>query len=392
MSTLDQLRSDLALFASKLAAFRERRIHEQATKQALITPLLKSLGWDVHDPEVVCLEWQPARSQGGGNPVDYALVPNADGQPLVLVEAKRLGERLDRHASQAAAYAQQVGVPWCVLTDGHEWRVYRVGGFRPLAPLRDWLVWHASIDQTDAVSEFVLIDRQALCDGSFEAGVRRRFEAQLLEAALVAMWSQPPAPVLDWLSERTGLNHQRVLELWPAVPDRQQLVDRQAATPVAVTETDGDVLPVADQISLTAQPFAAPQTAESANWLPGGQRPPVGTKPLEIHVLGSTRQVRSWADLLYQVAEQVAKAHPTAFARALDAEQFEGRKSRKVGRSDASMRKAAAVSGGFVETNLSAGDCVGLANALLLLCPSSSHAWSYRLRAAADGEGTDPER
>ena len=58
------------------------------------------------------------------NPVDYAIFLMRT--PRLFVEAKALGENLadDKWAKQIMGYASVVGVPWIVLTDGDEWRIY----------------------------------------------------------------------------------------------------------------------------------------------------------------------------------------------------------------------------------------------------------------------------
>ena len=62
--------------------------HETRTRQVLIDPLLRELGWDVSDPGVVQLEF---KSKQGW--VDYALM-NEDW-PVAAIEAKKLGERFN---------------------------------------------------------------------------------------------------------------------------------------------------------------------------------------------------------------------------------------------------------------------------------------------------------
>ena len=64
------------------------RQSEALTRYALIDPLLRELGWDTTDPELVIPEY---RSQRGS--ADYALLDNRDGAPAMMVEAKKLGTR-----------------------------------------------------------------------------------------------------------------------------------------------------------------------------------------------------------------------------------------------------------------------------------------------------------
>ena len=69
------------------------KIHEDAlsknemmTRYALIDPVLRELGWDVSDPAAVVPE-----DRGTNNTTDYTLCDE------IIIEAKRLNERLGRH-------------------------------------------------------------------------------------------------------------------------------------------------------------------------------------------------------------------------------------------------------------------------------------------------------
>ena len=100
---------------------RKEMIGEQNTKAALIDPLLAALGWELHEIDEVRREY---RRKPQDNPVDYALFLNRT--ECLLIEAKSLEKDLgDRKwISQNISYAAVVGVKWCVLTNGDEYRIY----------------------------------------------------------------------------------------------------------------------------------------------------------------------------------------------------------------------------------------------------------------------------
>ena len=94
--------------------------NEAQTKQALIAPILKALGWS---------EYRSAKSHfhlefsDGSKKVDYALIQN--GRPIVLIEAKKLHDRLGKKTiEQVSHYCFQENVKMAVLTNGSEWRFY----------------------------------------------------------------------------------------------------------------------------------------------------------------------------------------------------------------------------------------------------------------------------
>lgn len=100
---------------------RRESIGEQNTKSILIDPILKALGWDPEELEEVCREY---KRKPQDNPVDYALFLLRS--PCLFVEAKALEKDLQdrKWISQILGYATVVGVEWCVLTNGDEYRIY----------------------------------------------------------------------------------------------------------------------------------------------------------------------------------------------------------------------------------------------------------------------------
>ena len=94
--------------------------HETRTRQVLIDPLLRELGWDVSDPEAVQLEYRVGQQWA-----DYALM--SDGQPVAVIEAKPLGSSLkDREMGQAFGYATLDVINYMIVTDGDKWEMYDV--------------------------------------------------------------------------------------------------------------------------------------------------------------------------------------------------------------------------------------------------------------------------
>ena len=98
---------------------------ETRTRQVLIDPLLKELGWDVGDPRTVELEHpieKPFATKGYQR-ADYVLLDEYK-KPLAIVEAKRLDEGLHDALTQAAFYAFNKNIRWVVVTDGDDWELY----------------------------------------------------------------------------------------------------------------------------------------------------------------------------------------------------------------------------------------------------------------------------
>lgn len=94
--------------------------NETRTRQVLIDPLLRELGWDVSDPDTIELEYWVRQKRA-----DYALISNR--QPVAVIEAKRLGNDLeDDEMMQVLNYANLAGIDYMIATDGDRWEMYEV--------------------------------------------------------------------------------------------------------------------------------------------------------------------------------------------------------------------------------------------------------------------------
>ena len=98
---------------------------EAQTRTVLIDPVLRAVGWDTSNPAVV-------RSEYGANGgfADYALLNPTTESPLIIVEAKKLGDvRLERHIPQIEGYSKWEGSSpkYGVITNGNVWRVFENG-------------------------------------------------------------------------------------------------------------------------------------------------------------------------------------------------------------------------------------------------------------------------
>lgn len=95
---------------------------EEATKTALVLPFLQALGYDVFNPAEVIPEYTADVGIKRGEKVDYAVC--RDGAPVILIECKPHGAKLDRYSSQLYRYFSVTKARIAVLTDGIEYRFY----------------------------------------------------------------------------------------------------------------------------------------------------------------------------------------------------------------------------------------------------------------------------
>ncbi|MFC7666139.1 hypothetical protein ACFQT0_00830 [Hymenobacter humi] len=89
--------------------------NEAATRAALIDPVLRALGWDTSNVQMV----EPEKSLGNELRVDYLLKDPA-GKPYLVIEAKCLGSTLDKYGyvGKILGYALTLNVQTVCITDG----------------------------------------------------------------------------------------------------------------------------------------------------------------------------------------------------------------------------------------------------------------------------------
>lgn len=96
---------------------------EEATKNGLVMPFIRALGYDVFNPAEVIPEFTADFAEKKGEKVDYALFP--DGEPRVLIEAKTIGSDLAvEHAEQLFRYFHMTEARIGVLTNGIAFRLF----------------------------------------------------------------------------------------------------------------------------------------------------------------------------------------------------------------------------------------------------------------------------
>jgi hypothetical protein len=96
---------------------------EEATKQALVIPFIKALGYDVYNLNEVVPEFTADFADQKDEKVDYAILHDDD--PVVLIECKTAGGNLSTdHAEQLFRYFQVTEARIGVLTNGVRYRFF----------------------------------------------------------------------------------------------------------------------------------------------------------------------------------------------------------------------------------------------------------------------------
>jgi predicted type IV restriction endonuclease len=122
--SIEKLKQVAADIISRIVSVKGRG--EEATKQALILPMLNALGYDIWDPSEVCPEYEAdfaIKKTGQKEKVDLAI--SIKNEPKIYFEVKSIDINLDGHEGQLARYFNSTkSVTLGILTNGVEWRFF----------------------------------------------------------------------------------------------------------------------------------------------------------------------------------------------------------------------------------------------------------------------------
>ena len=184
---------------------RNEAIGEQNTKAALIDPLLSALGWDLQEIDEVRREY---RRKPQDNPVDFALFLNR--MECLLIEAKSLEKDLgDRKwISQNISYAAVVGVKWCVLTNGDEYRIYNAHAEVDVDEKLFRKVSISDSNSTILIDTLILLSKEKMHGRLLDELWKAHFIDRRVRLAFDSLLSEDNGPLLRAICKKaTGVTH-----------------------------------------------------------------------------------------------------------------------------------------------------------------------------------------
>ncbi|WP_077913569.1 type I restriction endonuclease [Listeria aquatica] len=119
---LEQFSTALKTISERVTQLKDSITTEEATKTSLIMPFFQILGYDVFNPLEFSPEFIADVGIKKGEKVDYAILK--DKEPLILIEAKSVAEKLHKHDSQLFRYFGTTSAKIGILTNGDEYRFY----------------------------------------------------------------------------------------------------------------------------------------------------------------------------------------------------------------------------------------------------------------------------
>ncbi|NDV64836.1 type I restriction endonuclease [Bacteroides sp. 224] len=115
-------KDEIRQLSERVEKLKSNLFTEEATKNALILPLLKSLGYDVFNPLEVMPEFICDIGTKKGEKIDYAIM--SDNEPILLIECKHWNQELTLHDNQLLRYFHVSKAKFGLLTNGIVYRFY----------------------------------------------------------------------------------------------------------------------------------------------------------------------------------------------------------------------------------------------------------------------------
>jgi DNA-directed RNA polymerase subunit M/transcription elongation factor TFIIS len=143
--------------------------NEVAVREQIVSPLLRALGWDPEDPQLVIPEYTITIIEKGKErkiKLDYALMRH--GTLFSAMEVKALGKVTEEVLGRALKVAQTTGVQYIIVTDGDLWRLYNAS-----KPITEALIceWSVLGEKSKDVASKVLVIANTKWFGNPEARI-----------------------------------------------------------------------------------------------------------------------------------------------------------------------------------------------------------------------------
>lgn len=335
LSLVKQLKSD-----RRLASF-----DEAGTKQIVLLHILSLLGWDIYNIDEVMPEYSVDNKR-----VDYAL--RHSNANKVFIEAKKVGEDLERHQEQLLNYSFKEGVSLAILTNGISWRFYLPLHEGSWEQRKFYTIEIYDQKSEDIVGRFLdYLAKENVYSGKYiqnaEAVYKSRQREYLVMDTLPKAWnkliSDPNDSLIELIADATE-------KLCGYKPDNS-VVEHFISSNI----TGGQV---STEIRIAKEPMKKPTTTKLWSYI---------GKSVTAFIFKNTRyEVRYWIEVLSQICKLTYNLHRSSFESVL---QLRGSKRPYFTRNPDELRIPQQIEDSdiFMETNLSSNSIVRISVNVILL-------------------------
>jgi len=173
------------------------KLSETDTRQGLINPLFRALGWDFSDFESIKSEYRGKYNE----PVDYAFFSTKNGDiPILLLEAKQYGKNLDdtKTVKQLCTYLGEMGTQWGVISDGNYYIMYNSRGGLQFGDQKYLSLQLKMVDTNNGITVqmlaeklYALLSRQALESETIQSAYKEHIIHSRIERAFESVLAEP---------------------------------------------------------------------------------------------------------------------------------------------------------------------------------------------------------
>ena len=281
--------------SEQIAERKEQVYSEGQTKQSLILPFIRELGYDDGDPAEVDLEYKADVGVKGGERVDYAI--KQDGKPIMLIECKRLGHQFQADdITQLYRYFNATDARIGMLTNGIEYRFFsdlNKPNVMDTGPFFKFNVLKFTEPEVKLLGMFSkTLDMDAIRDWA-----RKQKAIAQIKAVLAQEFSSPSEGFVGFLKERVGQPIREQLDSDLVKDALKEFVSSEAAS----TEPDEEDVP---------EPAPIEKRDSAAGWQRLSEFAPeaYSNPPQRIKFSnGEERLVENWTNLFIEVAEWLVR-------------------------------------------------------------------------------------
>lgn len=327
--------------------------NEEHVRLSLVARILHELGWDIWNPNEVNSEFSVLPHEDKSR-VDIALflTPYV---PSVFVEIKSVGKlegSINQIEQQLRDYNRNNTALFSIITDGQKWRFYysQTGGefaqkcFKTLDILKDdiediELSFQSFLSKSEISNGNAKVDAQSYLQLSQK---QRAMEDALAKARRIIL--EPPYPSLPQAIVKI------VAEAGFTVSDEEAIQFVKDSTKKVTSEALPYKVLKEPEFTTTTPPLHKEKSFQvlQSNY--------TSRKPRNVTLLGISRSVRSWKEVIVKVCEILNELHPADHEKFLRLEKYLSHNSSKF-HSPVEISST----GIFVETNRSA-------NAIMKMC------------------------
>lgn len=210
-TSLESIKQRAEEFGAQLAT-------EEATKNALVMPMLMVMGYEPFNPAEVVPEFTADIGTKKGEKVDYAIM--RDGKPVILVECKKYGDSLNAdRASQLMRYFNVTEAAVGCLTDGAMYKFFTDTDADNMMDEAPFLVVDLHNLNTAAIQGLSQLTKAGFSEDVFKSAAARMRYITETKAYLAQMLKEPSEDFVKVVAKSFygGLMRQQKIEFFTPI-------------------------------------------------------------------------------------------------------------------------------------------------------------------------------